>query len=119
MGLPGPFLIQRKRLRDAYAAFPHPSGFNTRSVDAGYFASKALGRIGRAAKLPPQLGHTPLSRVSTHTAQKVHSNVQILASMASGGKSLSQHSQLGLSVSICILLSLAPQIHFINPLSRM
>ncbi|MFT7336682.1 MAG: hypothetical protein ACI92B_000001, partial [Marinobacter maritimus] len=33
-------------------------------------------------------------------SQNVHSNVQITASLESGGKSLSQHSQLGLNSSI-------------------
>ena len=33
-------------------------------------------------------------------AQNVHSNVQISASVDSGGKSISQHSQLGLNASI-------------------
>jgi hypothetical protein len=73
---------------------------NTRSVDAGYFASIAAGRIGRGEKLPPQFGQRPFSRVSTQSRQKVHSNVQIIASAASGGRSLSQHSQLGFSTSI-------------------
>jgi len=50
--------------------------------------------------LPPQLGHTPLRRFSTQSRQKVHSNVQIIALVADGGKSMSQHSQLGRSSSI-------------------
>jgi hypothetical protein len=58
------------------------------------------GRIGREAKLPPQFGQTPFNAVSTQERQKVHSNVQIIASSADGGRSLSQHSQLGLSSSI-------------------
>ena len=40
-----------------------------------------------------------------HAAQKVHSNEQIRASGASGGRPLSQHSQLGLSVSILAIES--------------
>jgi len=62
--------------------------------------SNAAGRMGRLTKLPPQFGHTPLNTVSTHSAQKVHSNEQIKASFDSGGKSRSQHSQLGLNSSI-------------------
>jgi hypothetical protein len=38
--------------------------------------------------------------VSAHYAQKVHSNEQMRASVDSGGKSLSQHSQLDRSSSI-------------------
>jgi len=66
----------------AYAALPHPSGLNTRSVAAGYFASIAAGLVGRGAKLPPQFGQRPFNRVSTQSRQKVHSNVQIIASGA-------------------------------------
>ena len=62
--------------------------------------SSAAGRIGRGEKLPPQFGQTPLSLVSTQSRQNVHSNVQIIASVAAGGKSLSQHSQLGRSSSM-------------------
>lgn len=74
----------------------------TRLVDAGYLASKCAGRTGRGLKLPPQLGQMWLSRSSTQLAQKVHSKVQINASVESGGKSLSQHSQLGRSSSIVL-----------------
>jgi hypothetical protein len=84
-----------------YAARPHPSGLNVRSVIGGYFTSIAAGRIGRAEKLPAQFGQRPLSRVSTQSRQNVHSNVQIIASTASGGKSLSQHSQPGFSKNMC------------------
>jgi hypothetical protein len=84
-----------------YAARPHLSGLNVRSVAGGYFTSIAAGRIGRAEKLPPQFGQRPLKRVSTHSRQKVHSNVQIIASAACGGRSLSQHSHPGFSNSTC------------------
>jgi hypothetical protein len=73
-----------------------------RWVEGGYFPSIEAGRIGRGAKLPPQFGHRPPRRVSTHWRQKVHSKVQIIASVASGGKSLLQHSQFGRSSSIVI-----------------
>lgn len=66
-------------------------------MDAGNFRSKATGRIGRGTKFPPQFGHAPPNTVSAHRAQKVHSKVQITASKLSGGRSLSQHSQFGLS----------------------
>lgn len=49
---------------------------------------------------PPQFGQTPCRTVRTHSVQKVHSNVQIIASPLSGGRSRSQHSQLGLSASM-------------------
>jgi hypothetical protein len=77
----------------------------TRRADGGLLASFPYGRIGRGAKLPPQFGHTPLSRLSTQSRQNVHSKVQIIASVAPGGKSLSQHSQLGRSSSMNRLLS--------------
>jgi hypothetical protein len=92
--------------KGAYAARPHPSGLNVRSVAAGYLTSIAGGRIGRGTKLPPQFGQRPLSRVSTQSRQKVHSNVQIIASAASGGKSLSQHSHPGFSTSMCASVSM-------------
>jgi hypothetical protein len=42
----------------------------------------------------------PFSTVAAHDAQNVHSNEQIRASVDSGGRSLSQHSQFGRSCSI-------------------
>jgi hypothetical protein len=71
-----------------------------RRVDGGFFASFTVGRIGRGAKFPPQFGQTPLSLFSTQSRQNVHSNVQIIASVADGGRSLSQHSQLGRNSSM-------------------
>jgi hypothetical protein len=68
-----------------------------RSADAGYFASIAVGRIGRLTKLPLQLGQTPPNTVAAQSAQNVHSKVQIRASGLSGGRSRSQHSQFGFS----------------------
>jgi hypothetical protein len=82
------------------AGRPQPSGLNTRTVDGGLLASFDGGRIGRATKSPPQFGQRPPSRLSTQSRQNVHSNEQIIASVADGGKSLSQHSQLGRSWSI-------------------
>ena len=80
-------------------ARPQPSGAKTRAVEAGSFASIAAGRTGRRSKPPPQFGHTPPSRSSTHAAQNVHSYVQIRASGDSGGRSRSQHSHDGRSSS--------------------
>ena len=82
------------------AGRPQPSGLNTRTVDGGLLTSFDGGRIGRATKFPPQFGQRPPSRLSTQSRQKVHSNEQIIASVADGGKSLLQHSQLGRSSSI-------------------
>jgi len=81
-----------------YAA--QPSGLRTRSVLGGYFLSIAKGRTGRFTNSPPQLGQMPWSFASAQSAQKVHSKVQIRASSASGGRSLSQHSQLGRNASM-------------------
>ncbi|WIG50903.1 MAG: Enoyl-CoA hydratase [Afipia sp.] len=50
--------------------------------------------------MPPQFGHAPPNTVSAQVLQNVHSNVQITASLLSGGRSLSQHSQFGLSFII-------------------
>jgi hypothetical protein len=84
----------------------------TRRVDGGFLDSFENGRIGRGAKLPPQFGQTPLSRPSAQSRQKVHSKVQIIASVADGGKFLSQHSQLGRSSSMNRLLSNRDHISF-------
>lgn len=83
-----------------YALATHPPSFNTRVVDAGLFLSADAGRIGLGTKFPEQLGQIWLSTLSAHSTQNVHSKVQITASVDSGGKSLSQHSQFGLSSSM-------------------
>jgi hypothetical protein len=77
-----------------------PSGLNTRLRDAGNPSSFAAGLIGRRSNSPPQLGQRPCNTPSAQRRQNVHSNEQIMASCESGGKSVSQHSQLGLSKSI-------------------
>ncbi len=64
-------------------------------MDAGNLASLDAGRRGRASSSPPQLGHFPESVFVAHFSQNVHSNEQIRASVDSGGRFLSQHSQLG------------------------
>jgi len=73
-----------------------------RVVDAGLAINLPAGRRGRRNSSPPQFGQMPCNTVSAQLAQNVHSKVQIRASVDSGGKSLSQHSQLGLSSSIVI-----------------
>jgi len=72
----------------------------TRTVEGGLSASLLSGLRGRTISSPPQLGHKPPSFCSEHDAQKVHSNEQIRARGDSGGKSQSQHSQLGRNSSI-------------------
>jgi hypothetical protein len=84
-------------------AFPQPAGFQVRVLAGGLLASLLAGRRGRATSSPPQFGHLPARTVSAHVAQKVHSNEQIRASVESGGRSLLQHSQPGLSSSISML----------------
>jgi hypothetical protein len=81
-----------------------PSGLNTLSLDAGNRSSLAAGRRGRATSSPPQFGQWPCSAPSAQLAQNVHSNEQMRASVESGGKFLSQHSQPGRSSSMSILL---------------
>ena len=66
-----------------------------RVVEAGCFSSNRAARKGRCTSSSPQLGHRPLSLVRVQPSQKVHSNVQIMACVESGGRSRSQHSQLG------------------------
>jgi hypothetical protein len=70
-----------------------------RVVAGGLLASLFSGRRGRASSSPPQFGHLPPRRLSAQVLQNVHSKEQIRASVESGGKSLSQHSQLGRSSS--------------------
>ncbi len=74
-------------------------------VLAGYWPSFVAGRIGRREKPPPQFGHTLASTCSTQSAQNVHSNVQIIASVELGGKGLSQFSQVGRSSSMGLIFS--------------
>jgi hypothetical protein len=85
---------------NTHATDAQPSGFMMRSADGGYFASNCAGRIGRGLKPPPQFGQRPRNTVSAQRAQNVHSKLQISASSASGGRSRSQHSQLGRSWSM-------------------
>src|SRR5687768_14998822 len=105
---PGLVIISPGIMADLYAAraggCSHPAGLNTRIVEAGFFASLLAGRTGRGTNIPPQFGQIPLSLVSAHSAQKVHSNEQIIASSATGGRSLLQHSQFGRSSSISHLI---------------
>src|SRR3954471_11891719 len=69
--------------------------------------------MGRGTKPPPQFGHTFWSLVSTQSSQNVHSYEQMRASVALGGKSLSQYSQFGRSCS-AIAASIAVSIGSCN-----
>ena len=84
----------------AAGAAVQPSGLKTRWLDGGYFANFSAGRIGRRTNSPRQFGQRPFNIPSTQSVQNVHSNEQIMASRESGGRSRSQHSQLGLSASM-------------------
>lgn len=55
-------------------------GLYTTSELTGYFVRRLLGLMGRFSNPPPQFGHTFLKIWSTQSLQKVHSNVQIIAS---------------------------------------
>jgi hypothetical protein len=91
-------------LSSAYAeAATQPLALSTRAVEAGYCSSFSGGRMGRETSSPPQFGQRPPSAVSVQPRQKVHSKLQIMASVASGGRSLLQHSQLGRSSNIVIV----------------
>ncbi len=83
-----------------------PASLETCLVDAGYFFRRFFGRIGRSTKFPPQFGQTYCKTVSAQDVQKVHSKVQITASVDSGGRSVSQHSQLGRSSNMIFFLTM-------------
>ena len=77
---------ESERIVGLQEATAGPCGLNTRWVDAGLLKSLLAGRTGRGTKLPPQLGQTPPSLFSTQSRQNVHSKVQIMASVAAGGR---------------------------------
>ena len=54
-----------------------PPGLWTRCVEAGWAASLASERVGRATRSPPQFGHSPSSTVVAQSSQNVHSNEQM------------------------------------------
>src|SRR5580658_4492943 len=84
---------------------------DTRLVEGGRLATESpgrhsvAGRIGRGSKPPPQFGQTLNNTLSTQSAQKVHSKVQMRASVDAGGRSRSQHSQFGRSSRAIIFTS--------------
>ncbi len=63
-------------------------------------ASLSAARAGAPARRRSSGSVRPAKRLAAQSAQKVHSKEQIKASAASGGRSLSQHSQLGRRASI-------------------
>jgi hypothetical protein len=79
----------------AYAGFTQPPALTIRLVEAGTFSSMWGGRMGRVTRLPPQFGQIPPRTSAAHVEQNVHSNVHMSASLLEGGRSRSQHSQLG------------------------
>ena len=71
-----------------------------RCVEAGCLANAAAGRLGRWRSSPPQFGQAP--SVLAQSTQNVHSKEQMRASSDAGGRSRSQHSQLGLRSSMVV-----------------
>jgi len=86
--------------RFAIQALAQPCAFAARCVVAGNFSSSLASRVGRRINVPPQFGHTPFNTRVAQSSQNVHSNEQIVACADDGGKSRSQHSQLGLISSM-------------------
>ncbi len=92
------------------ACAPKSTGLCLTRLLAGYLPRKLSffqfleGRIGRGTNPPPQLGQTLPRTTSTQSAQNVHSNEQMRASVEAGGKVLLQCSQLGRSSSTIDLL---------------
>ena len=84
-------------------------------VEAGFLINDSAKRIGRETKLPPRLiyimGQRPFRFSSTQPLQKVHLKEQIIASPESGGRSLSQYSQFGLSSSMVCSTHMFLNIH--------
>jgi hypothetical protein len=70
------------------------------------------GLPGLLSNPPPQLGQTLCKTFFTHSAQKVHSNEQIIASALPFGNGLSQCSQLGL---ISIITKSKQKFNWIHP----
>lgn len=80
---------------------------------AGYCCSISAGRVGRKTKSPRQFGHTPLSSPSQHSAQNVHSKVQIRASGEPLGNDRPQrsHSARNSMIAIDVILSYGSALH--------
>ena len=87
-------MINRCAMARPAAGSPYSWSFNTRSVDAGYFARSSAGLTGLPTSSPPQFGQIPPNLEVAQSLQNVHSNVQIITSEESTGRSRSQPSQL-------------------------
>jgi hypothetical protein len=57
--------------------------------------AQVAGRVGLRSNPPPQFGQTFSKIFVTQLVQKVHSKVQIMASLLSLGKAFPQFSQMG------------------------
>jgi hypothetical protein len=79
------------------ANFSMSTGLRYGSVLGGFFSSFSFGRFGLFSKPPPQLGQTLCNTSVTQSLQKVHSKVQIIASVLWLGRPLPQFSQTGLN----------------------
>jgi len=86
---------------EAYAAFwAHPNGLKIRSIDAENLPSLFAGRRGQTTSSPPQFGQTFSNFTAAQSAQNVHSNAEMRASVDSFGRSQLQHLQLGRNASM-------------------
>jgi hypothetical protein len=94
--------ILREKIPTSSGIYAHPCGLNVRSLVAGYRRRASTGRTGLRTNSPPQFGHLPFRRVSTHVEQNVHSNEQIMAASELGGRSQLQHSQFGFMSSMAV-----------------
>jgi hypothetical protein len=77
-----------------------PEKMPWRTASTGLCVTVVVGRTGRGAKPPPQLGQTFANTVSTQVAQKVHSKLQMRACVEAGGSAALQCSQVGLRSSM-------------------
>ena len=84
------------------AESPDNAGRGAGGVRAKMIAADPIvsGSNGPGTKFPPQFGHTYSRMFSTQERQKVHSKVQIIAFVESGGSAVLQFSRVGLSSSM-------------------
>lgn len=73
-------------------------------VLTGFFSKRRDGLTGLFSKPPPQLGHTLQRILLTQCWQKVHSKLQIIASVLLPGSALPQSSHTGFIANIFLLL---------------
>ena len=65
--------VEGCRITNGRQVHTQPFSFSTRTVDAGFLASAAAGRIGLGEKLPEQFGQISPSTSVAHSVQNVHS----------------------------------------------